>query len=330
MKAITYSRYGPPDVLQLKTIAKPVPKDHEVLIKVEAVEATKSDCELRSFKYAVKWFWLPLRLALGVRKPRRQVLGAYFAGEIESIGKEVTDFCVGDQVFGSAGFRFGAYAEYVALPQTYTLIAKPNNMSFTDAAAVPLGGLNALHFIRRAKIQAGDKVLIIGAGGSIGPHALQIAKSMGAEVTAVDSAIKETFLSRIGADQFIDYAKEDCLASGRKYDIIFNMVPHNSYSAALAALNPKGRYLIGNPRLSVMLRSMLTNRFTDKSVTFAFAGETKEELAALKAMIEAGQIVSIVDRVYSMEQAAEAHHRVETEARSGAVVIAIGSQYCGG
>ena len=324
MKAITYSHYGPPEVLQVKDIETPRPEDDEVLIKVQAVEATKSDCEMRSFRYAVKWFWLPLRIALGVRKPRRQILGGYFSGEIVSTGKNVTRFSVGDQVFGAAKFRLGAYGEYVALPANYTIVAKPVNMSFAEAAAVPLGGLNALHFMRRAKIQAGEKVLINGAGGSIGAHAVQIAKSMGAEVTAVDSAMKGEFLSRMGADHFIDYTQEDCLASGRKYDVIFNMVPGNSYSASINALNPKGRYLSGNPRLSVMLRSVVTNLFTDKTATFAFAAEAVEELSSLKLMIEEEKIRPIVDRVYPMEQAAEAHRRVETEARIGAVVIAIG------
>ncbi|MFY0666311.1 MAG: NAD(P)-dependent alcohol dehydrogenase [Natronospirillum sp.] len=324
MKAITYSRYGPPEVLQLKDVDMPEPKDNEVLIKIHAVEVTKSDCEMRSFTYAVKWFWLPLRLALGIWKPRQQVLGGYFSGEIESIGKNVSKFSAGDQVFGATQFRLGAYGEYVALPQSYTIVTKPKNMSFAEAAAVPLGGLNALHFMRRAKIQAGEKVLINGAGGSIGAHAVQIAKSMGAEVTAVDSAIKEDFLYRMGADHFIDYTKEDCFSNDQKYDVIFNMVPESSYSAAINALNPIGRYLSGNPSLSVMLRSVLTNRFTDKTAIFAFAAETKEELLALKLMIEEGKIRSIVDRVYTMEQAVEAHDRIETEKRIGAVVIAIG------
>jgi NADPH:quinone reductase-like Zn-dependent oxidoreductase len=324
MKAITYSRYGPPDVLQLKEMERPEPANDEVLIKVQAVEVTKSDCEMRSFRFAVKWFWLPMRIVLGVRAPRRQILGGYFSGEIASTGKDVTQFSVGDQVFGAARLRLGAYGEYVALPASYTIVAKPTNMSFAEAAAVPLGGLNALHFMRRAKVQAGEKVLINGAGGSIGAHAVQIAKSMGAEVTVVDSALKEEFLSRIGADHFIDYTQEDCFAHGRKYDVIFNMVAGSSYAACLNALNPKGRYLSGNPRLSVMLRSVVTTLFTDKTAIFAFAEEAQEELSTLKLMIEAGKIRSIVDRVYAMEQAVEAHRRVETEERTGAVVIAIG------
>jgi NADPH:quinone reductase-like Zn-dependent oxidoreductase len=325
MKAITYSSYGPPDVLKLQDVEKPEPKDDEVLIKIQAAEATKSDCEMRSFKYSVKWFWLPLRIALGIRKPKRQILGGYFSGEIESTGKNVTDFSVGDQIFGAARLRLGAYGEYVVLPASYTIAAKPKNMSFADAAAVPLGGLNALHFMRRAEIRAGEKVLINGAGGSIGAHAVQIAKSMDAEVFAVDSAIKKDFLLRIGSDHFIDYMKEDFVAFGRKYDVIFDMVPGSSYSACLKALNPNGRYLSGNPSLSVMLRSVFTTRFTNKKAIFAFARETRDELMTLSQMIEEGKIRTIVDKVYSMQQAAEAHQRVETEERVGAVVIAIGN-----
>ena len=325
MKAITYSRYGSPDVLQIEEMEKPAPKDDEILIRVRAAEATKADCEMRSFKFAVKWFWLPLRIAFGLRKPKRQILGGYFSGEVESIGTDVRDFSVGDQVFGAAQLRLGAYGEYVALPASYTIVAKPGNMSFEEAAAVPLGGLNALHFMRRAKIQAGEKVLINGAGGSIGAHGVQIAKSMGAEVTAVDTTIKEEFVRRIGADHFIDYTKTDFATSGRTYDVIFDMVPGSSYTACIKALNNNGRYLSGNPRLSVMFRSVVTTRFTSKTALFAFAGETKEELSALKEMIEEGKIRSIVDKVYSMEQAAVAHRRVEAEQRLGAVVIAIGN-----
>ena len=324
MKAITYANYGSPDVLKLKDVEKPVPKDDEVLIRVQAAEATKADVEMRSFKFAVKWFWLPLRIAFGVRKPRRQILGGYFSGEVDTLGKNVTEFSKGDQVFGAAGLKMGAYGEYVALPARYTIVAKPNNMSFVEAAAVPLGGLNALHFMRRAKIRAGEQVLINGAGGSIGAHAVQVAKSMGAEVTAVDSTIKEGMLRRIGADHFIDYTKEDFAGREQTYDVIFDMVPGSSYTACIEALSPNGRYLSGNPRLSVMLRSPLTTRFTSKTATCAFARETREELLALKEMIEGGKIGSIVDRVFPMEQAADAHRLVETEQRLGAVVIAIG------
>lgn len=323
MKAITYHRYGSPDVLQVEEVDKPVAGDNDVLIKVWAAEATKSDCEMRSFRFAVKWFWLPLRLAVGIRKPRRRILGGYFAGQIAAVGASITDYSVGDQVFGATGLNFGAYGEYVTLPAKSTIVAKPGNMSFEEAAAVPLGGLNALHFMRCARIQPGENVLVNGAGGSIGAHAVQIAKSMGAHVTAVDSAIKEGMLRRIGSDDFIDYAKQDFTVGGQTYDVILDMVAGSFYSTCVNVLNAGGRYLMANPRLSDMVRSAFTNRFTNKVASFAFARETKEELTALKEMIEDGRILSIVDKVYQMEQAADAHRRVETEQRCGAVVIAI-------
>ena len=311
-------------MLRLADVDKPVLADHEVLIRVRAAEATKSDCELRSFRFSVKWFWLPLRLAHGVFRPRRRILGLYFAGEVDAVGTSVTQLSAGDEVFGATGLKLGAYAEYVAVPAKSTIVSKPGNMNFAEAAAVPLGGLNAIHFMRRANIRSGEAVLINGAGGSIGAHAVQIAKSMGAVVTAVDSGIKREFLERLGADHFVDYIQEDFAAAGHSYDVIFDMVPGSSYSDCIRCLKPKGRYLCGNPRLSVMLRSVLTNWFSDKFASFAFARETAEELLALKAMIEDGSVRSIVDRVLPMEQAGEAHRLVETEQRVGAIVIEIG------
>ncbi|MDD5057591.1 MAG: NAD(P)-dependent alcohol dehydrogenase [Sideroxydans sp.] len=324
MKAIVYSEYGPPEVLQLGEVEKPVPADNEVLIKVHAAEATKSDCEMRCSKFAVKWFWLPLRLAMGITKPHKQILGGYFAGEVEAVGKDVSKFKIGDRVFGAAQLRLGGYGEYICLPASYTLVPMPHNLSFAEAAALPFGGLNALHFMRRANIRSGEKVLINGAGGSIGIYAVQIAKTMGAEVTVVDSAIKEEMLRRIGVDHFFDYTKENFAKSGQRYDVIFNMVAQSSFCECVKALNPGGRYLMGNPRLSDMLRSVLTSRFTDKAAYFAFAGEKEEELLALRQMIVDGKIKSCVDKIYPMEQAAEAHRRVETEQRLGAVVISMG------
>jgi len=327
MKGVVYTKYGSPDVLQVKEVEKPIPKDDEVLIKVHAAEATKTDCELRSFNFPVKWFWLPLRIAMGFIKPKKQILGGYFAGEVESVGKDVSKFKKGDQVFGTTKLRMGAYGEYLCLPASYTLVPKPYNVSFEEAAAVPLGGLNALHFLRKANIRKGEKVLVNGAGGSIGTFGVQIAKAMGAEVTAVDSSIKEEMLRRIGADYFFDYTKEDFTKSRKTYDVIFDMVAKSSYSECVKALNPKGRYLMANPRLSDMLRSVLTSKFTDKTAIFVFAGEKEEELLALKEMIEEGKIKSIVDKIYPFEQAAEAHRRVETEQRLGPVVISVEKSY---
>ena len=173
MKAIVYIEYGSADVLRLEEIAKPTPNDAEILIRVRAAEVTKADCELRSFSFPVKWFWLPLRLAMGIKGPKRQVLGGYFSGEVEAVGKDVSKLKVGDQVFGSTKLRMGAYGEYVCLPAEYTISTKPSNLSFEEAAAVPLGGLNAFHFLRMARVQKGEKVLINGAGGSIGTFGVQ-------------------------------------------------------------------------------------------------------------------------------------------------------------
>jgi NADPH:quinone reductase-like Zn-dependent oxidoreductase len=324
MKAVVYTKYGSPDVLQLKEVDKPIPRNDEVLIKVYAAEATKTDCELRSFNFQVKWFWLPLRIAMGLIKPKKQILGGYFAGEVESVGKDVSKFKKGDQIFGTTKLRLGAYGEYVCLPASYTLVPKPHNVSFEEAAAVPLGGLNALHFLRKANIRKGEKVLVNLAGGSIGSFGVQIAKAMGAEVTAVDSTIKEDMLSRIGADHFFAYTKEDFTKSGQTYDVIFDMVAKSSYSECVRTLNPKGRYLMANPRISDMLRSVLTSKFTDKAAIFVFAGEKEEELLALKEMIEEGKIKAIVDKIFPLDQFAEAHQRVETEQRLGPVVISVG------
>jgi NADPH:quinone reductase-like Zn-dependent oxidoreductase len=321
MKAIVFTKYGPPDVLQIRDIEKPVPGDDEVLVKVHAAEVTKADCEMRSLDFQVKWFLPSLRLYLGLIRPRKQVLGAYFSGEVEATGKAVSSFRPGERVFGATRMRLGAHSEYLCLPASYTIAPKPDNISFAEAAAVPLGGLNALHFMRRANIRIGEKVLVNGAGGSIGIFAVQIAKAMGAEVTAVDSSIKENMLRRIGATHFIDYAREDFTANGHTYDVIFSMVARTPYAECINALNDGGRYIMANPRVSDMLRSVLTSWLTGKKAIFAFAGEKLEELLVLKEMIQDGAIKPVVDNVYPYEQAAKAHYRVETEQRLGTVVI---------
>ncbi len=323
MKAIVYKKYGAPDVLHVAEIEKPQPKDNELLVNVRATEITKSDCELRSFKFPVKWFWLPLRMAFGITKPRRPVLGSYFAGVVDAVGKDVTNFKAGDQIFGNSGLRFGAYGEYVCLPDTNTLAIKPENQSFAQAAAVPLGGLNAIHFMHLANIKPGENVLINGAGGSIGLFAMQIAKDMGAEISVVDSGHKETMLRDLGVVEFFDYTKEDFRQSDRTYDVIFDMVAASSIAGCVHMLKPKGRYLTGNPRIMNMIRCLLTTRFTDKTAKFAFAGETIEELQVLGEMLEANRIVSVVDRVLTMEDAPLAHRLVETEQRLGSIVISI-------
>lgn len=323
MKAIIYTEYGAPEVLRVAEVDTPKPSAGEILIRVEAAEVTKADCEMRSFNFAVKWFWLPLRLALGVRRPRRPILGSYFSGVVEALGSGVSQFKVGDAVFGSSGLHLGAYGQYVSLPATSTLAAKPDQLPFVQAAAVPLGGLNALHFMRLAKIQAGEHVLVNGAGGSIGCFAVQLAKAMGAQVTAVDHKRKQELLLRIGADHFIDYQKDDFSAAGQSYDVVFDMVAQSSYQRCVGVLKPKGRYLMGNPRLTDMFRSVFTTWLTDKSVHFAFAGEKEQELRSLCEMIERGELAPTIDSVCSPEEIVVAHYRVEREERLGSIVVSL-------
>jgi len=309
----------------MEDVEKPEPAKDQVLISIRAVEATKSDCEMRSFKFAVSWFWLPLRIALGLRKPRKPILGNYFAGVVEAVGNDVSRLQKGQSVFGAAGLQMGAYAEYLCISDSHTMATIPNNMTFEEAATVPLGGLNALHFMRKADIRQGEKVLVNGAGASIGTFAVQIAKAMGAEVTAVDSGIKEAMLRDIGADHFVDYTQADFAKNSNAYDVIFSMVAHTSYSRCARALKANGRYVMANPKLSDMLRAAFISRFSNRKVLFAFAGEKEEELLELKRMIEAGEIAATVDIIYPMTQAAQAHRRVETEQRIGSVVISVAS-----
>ena len=254
MKAATYYRYGPPEVLRLEEVPNPEPKEKEILIRVHAAEVTKADCELRSFQFPVKWFWLPLRIAMGIRRPRQPILGGYFAGEVVSLGNSAKSFKVGDRVFGSSQLKLGAYGEHLSLPDNYTIASLPKNLSYNEAAAVPLGGLNALHFMRQARIQPGERVLINGAGGSIGIYGIQIAQSMGARVTAVDAGHKEDLLSNLGVDRFIDYTEQPFWQDGERYDVILDMVARSPYSRVIQTLMSNGRYLTANPRLSVMLR----------------------------------------------------------------------------
>jgi len=325
MKAIVCTKYGPPDVLELEEVEKPVPKDNEVLIKIHATTVTAGDCEMRSLKFPIL-LRLLARIGFGFRGPRKKILGQELAGEIESVGKDVKLFRTGDQVFAATGFRFGAYAEYKCLPEEWAtgmVVIKPANMTYEEAAAVPVGGLNALHFLRKGNIQSGQKVLINGAGGSIGTIAVQLAKSFGAEVTSVDSTGKLDMLRSIGADQVIDYTKEDFTKSGQTYDVIFDIVGKSSFSGCIRSLKKKGIYLLGNPGLSPSVRGLWTKMTSSKKVIGGTASYKTEDLISLKELIEAGKIKSVIDRRYPLEQTAEAHSYVETGQKTGNVVITV-------
>ena len=321
MKAIVYEEYGPPEVLKLREVEKPTPGDNEVLIRIGAVTVNMGDCELRRPEIP-NTIWFLIRLFFGLRKPRKRILGGYFAGTIEAVGKDVEQLQVGDEVFAATGARFGGDAEYISLPGTYTIAAKPANMTWEEAAAVPLGGLNALHYLREAKVLRGERVLINGAGGSFGTFAVQLAKLMGAEVTGVDSTEKLDLLRGLGADHVIDYTREDFTENGETYDVIFNVVVRSSYSRAMRSLNKGGRYLLTNPAgIFQMLRAPWTSWTSDKKVITRFAPETVEDLVHLRELIEAGKLRSVIDRSYPLEQAAEAHRYVETDRKKGNVVL---------
>ncbi len=322
MKAIVFEKYGSPDVLHLKEIEKPVPKDNEVLIKVHAATVIVGDCELRSFTFPI-WLWLPLRIFFGIRKPKRKILGQEVAGGIEAVGKEIKQFSKGDRVFATTGVLFGAYAEYVCLPGKYAMAIMPANMTYGEAAAVPTGALNALHFIRRGKIRSGEKVLINGAAGNIGCYAVQLAKSNGAEVTAVDSAGKLDMLRSIGADHVIDYMQVDFTKNGETYDVILDAVGKSPFPRSLKSLNKNGRYVLANPRLLQMVRGLWVSMTTSKNVIFEFAGYRTEDLVFLQELIEAGTIRSVIDRTYPLEQTADAHRYVDTGQKAGNVIITL-------
>jgi len=327
MKAIVWTEYGPPDVLQLKEVEKPTPKDNEVLIRIYATTVTAGDCEQRSLKLPI-WHALPMRAYVGLKRPKRiTILGMELAGEIESAGKDVKLFREGDQVFAATGFvGMGACAEYICLPEEPeegALAIKPANMTYEEAAPIPVGGLEALCFLRQGDIQSGQKVLINGAGGTIGTFAVQLAKYFGAEVTGVDSTGKLDMLRSIGADQVIDYTQEDFTKSGETYDFILDVVSKSSFSGSIRSLNQNGRYLIANPGPSQIVRGRWTSMTSSKKVIFGAAYPKTEDLVFLKELTEAGKIKSVIDKRYPLEQTADAHRYVEKGLKKGNVVITV-------
>jgi len=328
MKAIVWTKYGSADGLQLREVAKPTPSDNEVLIKVYAATASTADTELRRLKLPLL-FAIPLRLYLGFIKPTRiTILGTEFAGEIVSAGKDVTRYKPGDQVFGYTGLGMGTYAEYMCLAEKPSGMAgvlgkKPVNMSYEEAAAVPFGGLEALHSLQKADIQRGQKVLIVGAGGSIGTYAVQLAKHYGAEVTGVDKPGKLEMLRSIGADHVIDYTQEDFTKSGQIYDVILDTIGKSSFSGSLRSLKENGTYLNANPGLFGGVRMRWASKRSSKKVIPWTAGYTTDNLLALKELIEAGKIKPVIDRRYPLEQTAEAHRYVDGGHKKGNVVITL-------
>ena len=322
MRAMVCKRSGPPDVLQLKRVEKPTPKDNEVLIRIYATTVSAGDCEIRRFKFSFLVSLL-VRIDLGFRGPRNKILGQELAGEIEFVGRDVKRFRKGDQVFAVTGLNLGTYAEYICLPEDSPVAIKPTNMTYEEAAAVPFGGSTALNFLRKANIQSGQKVLIYGASGSIGTFAVQLAKYFGAEVTGLCSTTNLELVKSLGASKVIDYTREDFTQNGETYDIIFDTVGKSSFSDCIKSLNKRGIYLQANPSMSSIVRGKWISMKSSKKVISWLECESIELLLFLKELIEAGKIKSVIDRRYPLEQIADAHTYVGKGHKKGNVVITL-------
>ncbi|MEK6151678.1 NAD(P)-dependent alcohol dehydrogenase [Flavobacteriaceae bacterium 3-367] len=320
MKAMVWTKYGPPELMQLQEVEQPVPKDNEVLVKVHAATVTAGDCELRRFDIAT-WIWLPVRLYMGILKPRIHILGQEVAGEVEAVGAEVKGLKPGDAIFAECGMGFGAYAQYLCLSNERVICHKPEHASYEEAATIPTGGINALHFLRKGNVTAGEHLLINGAGGSIGTYLLQLAKMAGAEVSCVDRGNKLDMLLELGADHVIDCTKQDFTKNAQTYDVIIDIVGGAPYKRTVNSLRMKGRYVLGNPRLPAMLRGLWTSWTTNKKVISALASYKLADFLYLKELMEAGKLKAVIDKRYPLEQLVEAHRYVEQGHKKGHVII---------
>jgi NADPH:quinone reductase-like Zn-dependent oxidoreductase len=321
MKAIVYKKYGPPEVLKIREVEKPVPGDNEVLIKIYATTVTSGDSRLRRADPFLT------RLFNGLFVPKKiTVLGNELAGKIEAIGKNVKMFRTGDEVFGQTGLSLGANAEYICLPEDGSLAIKPANVTYEEAASIPFGGSTSLHFLNKANIVKGQKVLVYGASGSLGTAAIQLARYFGAEVTGICSTANLDLVKSLGADKVIDYTKEDFTKSGQTYDIIFDTIGTSPFSGCIKSLNEKGVYLRAvHMTLSPVFRGLLTSMLSSKKVIGGLALERKENIVFLKNLIESGKFKPVIDRIYPFEQIAEAHRHVDAGHKKGNVVVTVQS-----
>ena len=333
MKAVIYTEYGSPDVLQTKEVEKPVPSDNELLVRVHATSVNIGDIWARNFKEITPSkftmplpLWIPSRIYFGVKKPKINILGSEFAGQVEEVGKDVKRFSKGDPVFGYRGQKMGAYAEYLCIPEDGLVALKPSNMTYEEAAAVTYGALTGLSLLRKANTLAsvpGQKVLINGASGNIGSAAVQLARYFGAEVTGVCGTPRLEFVKALGADKVIDYTREDFTRNGETYDLIFDILGKSSFSSCKNSLKQNGIYLLASFKMKQLLQMLWTSIRGGKKVICALSSEHPEDLMLIKSLIEQGKIKSIIDRCYSLEQAAEAHRYIEMGCKTGSVIIAV-------
>ena len=331
MKAIMFTEYGTPDVLHIKEMDKPTPKDNEILIRIHATSLNVGDLWARNFKAITPSkfsmplpLWLPSRLYFGVTKPRINILGNEFAGEVEAVGKNVKRFKKGDQVFGYRGQSMGANAEYMCMPENGMVAIKPTNISYEEAAVISYGALTALPLLKRVNIQRGQKVLINGASGGIGSAAVQLAKYYGAEVTGVCGTPRLGFVKALGADKVIDYAKEDFTQNGETYDLILDIMNKSSFEKCKNSLKPKGIYLLASFKMKQVFQMLQTSRSSGKKVICVLSMENLVDMELTRKLVEEGKIKAIVDKRFPMERAAEAHRYVESGNKAGSVVITIG------
>ena len=330
MKAIVYTEYGPPDVLQLKEVAKPTPKDNEILIRVHATSVSYGDIVTRNFAniplrefHMPALFLLPTRFVFGFRKPKKTILGSELAGDIEKVGKDVSKFNKGDSVFAYVGMKMGGNAEYLCMPEDGMVGIKPVNMTYEEACCVPYGGIMALSHLGKVEIKKGQKVLINGASGGIGSLGLQLAKHYGAEVTAVCGTPRLDYVRALGADKVIDYTKEDFTKNGEIYDLIYDILGKSSFSRCKGSLTENGRYLLASFKMGKIFQMWGTKIIGKKKVICAIGSEKQENMALLKELVEAGKIKTIIDRNYPLEQTANAHKYIESGQKKGHVVITV-------
>jgi NADPH:quinone reductase-like Zn-dependent oxidoreductase len=330
MKAIVFTEYGPPDVLHLKDIPKPAPKENEILVRVYATPVNYGDLTARNFASSQfnmpALFYLPARMAFGWNKPKTTILGSELAGQVEAVGKAVTKFKPGDQVFAYVGMRMGANAEYLCIPETGMVALKPANLSYAEAATLPYGAIMASSLLRKAHLQPGQKVLINGASGGIGAMAVQLAKHhYSAEVTGVCGMPRLDFVRSLGADKVVDYTQEDFTQNGETYDLIFDILGKSSFARLRQSLTPNGVYLLASYKMKAVLQMLWTAvTRSGQKVICAFAEEKVQDLVLVRALAEAGQIKAIIDRCFPLEQAAEAHRYVEAGHKRGHVVVIMG------